>query len=265
VLQHALCKLLSSTKLEPSVIFGSGVSEYAAAAAAGCLSWDQAIVYGARRGALLEGLSQGANQRVTLRDAKQALASLEAATRPARITLISAQLDRVLGPEERLDAEHWSRHLLADAHPAAAHAQTALEQAACDVIVDVTSSDEPAGARVALLHGTNGTKGLLRALGVLHTRGVALELDALTGDRAHATLSLPTYPFERERHWLDFPERERTGSARPSTMAPSGQLVERPSTHPFVARMRSSRPAPAGSGSGFVRKTDDDSSAKGNS
>jgi acyl transferase domain-containing protein len=107
-------------------------------------------------------------------------------------------------------------------------------------------------------------KDLLRALGFLYTRGIEIDLGELGGARTRRKVSLPTYPFERARHWLDFPEREY-GATRASTIAPTDKLVERPISHPFAARMRSSRPAAASSGSGFVRKTDDESSAKGNS
>jgi acyl transferase domain-containing protein len=111
---------------------------------------------------------------------------------------------------------------------------------------------------------------MLHALGALFARGVPFDLEALHTDRPHRKLALPTYPFERERHWLDFPERDR-GGRRPSTLAPGAErLTERPTSHPFAGRLRTSRPAAAGtsapstssSGSGFVRRTEDENPAK---
>jgi acyl transferase domain-containing protein len=69
---------------------------------------------------------------------------------------------------------------------------------------------------------------------------------------------LPTYPFERERHWLDFPSRNQSQpqrdavGRRQSGLLPS-PLIERSISHPFIGRMRSSRPTKV-SDSGFVLK-----------
>jgi acyl transferase domain-containing protein/acyl carrier protein len=257
-LQHALCKLLQELGLEPAVVLGSGAGEYAAAAFAGCMTWDQAVTCAARRGAVIEGFMPGAVQRVTQRDAKQALAPLEPTWKPACLPLISAQLGRSLASDDRLDVAFWSRHLLADAKPSAG-ALAALDQAQCDLLLDLAGGDE-SRARVTLLTDAQATKSMLRALGALFAHGVDIEWSALYGDRPPQKLSLPTYPFERERHWLDFPERDRTASSRPSTMAPSDRLTERPITHPFVGKLRSSRPAAPGSG--FASRADDDTRAK---
>ncbi|MCP3060224.1 type I polyketide synthase [Myxococcus sp. K38C18041901] len=45
--------------------------------------------------------------------------------------------------------------------------------------------------------------GLLRALSELYVRGVPVDLARLDGGRGR--IALPTYPFERQRHWLDVP------------------------------------------------------------
>jgi len=271
VAQHALSRVLEDFGLEPALVFGSGAGEHAAAAIAGCIPWHQAIVHAARRGAVHEGLTPGATQRVTLRDAKRALEGLERTLRPARVPLISAQLDRALGADERLDTAFWSKHLLADAAPAAPGARAALREAACDVLLDLTAREEQAEA-VPLLPEGGVARGVLRALGALFARGVPFDLERLYADRPHRKLALPTYPFERERHWLDFPDRDR-GAKRASTLTPgSERLIERTTSHPFAGRLRTSRPATAGSpppstsdtvaGSGFVRRTDEEPPAK---
>lgn len=261
VVQHALCKLLESLELEPAVVLGCGTGEYAAAAMAGCLRWDQAVVLAARRGAVHEGFTPGAEQRVTLRDAKHALTQLDPPPKVARLPLISAQLDRALAEGELLDVAFWSKHLLADAEPSAPGARAALDRCECDAVLELSSAQVHA-PWLSMLDGPTAARGVLRALGLLFTRGLAVDLDALVSEPGRR-ISLPTYAFERERYWLEFPERDPKGSHRPSSAAPADKLVERPISHPFVGRMRTSRPA--ATGSGFVRKNDDDETAKGNS
>ncbi|AGC47286.1 polyketide synthase [Myxococcus stipitatus DSM 14675] len=62
--------------------------------------------------------------------------------------------------------------------------------------------------------------GLLRTLAELFVRGARVDGARLAGDAGVRRISLPTYPFERQRHWLDVP----APWARPT----------RPSTHPLL-------------------------------
>ena len=57
-----------------------------------------------------------------------------------------------------------------------------------------------------LRHGAPEHTSLLEALGRLFTAGIGFDAAGVSGGRGR-TISLPTYPFERERHWLDLPER----------------------------------------------------------
>ena len=49
---------------------------------------------------------------------------------------------------------------------------------------------------------------LLQALGQLWMGGVAVDWNAFYRDERRLRLSLPTYPFERQRYWIDPPEEE---------------------------------------------------------
>ena len=55
---------------------------------------------------------------------------------------------------------------------------------------------------------------LLGALGRLWTHGVAWDPAALAGDERRRRLSLPTYPFERERYWVERRIGPRAGGGR---------------------------------------------------
>ncbi len=58
---------------------------------------------------------------------------------------------------------------------------------------------------------------LLRAAGRLWSAGVALDWNAMRGDTPRRRVTLPTYPFERQRHWIEAPAdagRPSSGAAR---------------------------------------------------
>jgi amino acid adenylation domain-containing protein len=53
--------------------------------------------------------------------------------------------------------------------------------------------------------GADDARRLLEALGDLYCAGADLDWDALRGGERRRSVALPTYPFERERCWLDRP------------------------------------------------------------
>ncbi|EDM78860.1 modular polyketide synthase [Plesiocystis pacifica SIR-1] len=66
---------------------------------------------------------------------------------------------------------------------------------------DLLRTIEPPGVAIASLRpGHSGTGQLMRALGELHTRGFELDWRRVSSGRR---VDLPTYPFQRQRYWLD--------------------------------------------------------------
>jgi len=116
----------------------------------------------------------------------------------------------------------------------------------------LTSSDASSPAsplRVASLNaGEDDVRSLLRALAALYANGVELDLAAVDAPYARRRVSLPPYPFERERHWLDLPKPQpaegaasvaSTRAAPASAASAPSQPVSRPvSSHPLITRMR---------------------------
>src|SRR5258708_34898827 len=60
----------------------------------------------------------------------------------------------------------------------------------------------------------------LTALGELWTAGVAVDWVAFHRDEHCASTSLPTYPFERQRFWIDAPKRQPEGRSETRTNLP---------------------------------------------
>lgn len=116
-------------------------------------------------------------------------------------------------PIEALDAEYFVDH----AERTVLFAQ-AIERVDADVFLEIGPGATLAGAlrlsvddrsvMSVLRRGDDDLRSLLTALATLWVRGVPVQLKAVAPKRTRAVL--PTYPFERARHWL--PET-RAGAA----------------------------------------------------
>lgn len=51
-------------------------------------------------------------------------------------------------------------------------------------------------------------QGLLQAVGQLYVRGVAIDWEGFHRDSAHRQVSVPTYPWQQERYWIDVAQRQ---------------------------------------------------------
>jgi len=58
-----------------------------------------------------------------------------------------------------------------------------------------------------------GREELLAALGRLWVAGAGVDWEAVRGEEPRRRVPLPTYPFERQRHWIEPPAAPRTASA----------------------------------------------------
>ena len=68
---------------------------------------------------------------------------------------------------------------------------------------------------------------MLATLGTLYANGVAVRWDAFDRDYARTKISLPPYPFQRERFWSDA-VRPRTGAVAAVEWTPIGQRLHSP-------------------------------------
>ncbi|MFO0949456.1 MAG: KR domain-containing protein, partial [Planctomycetota bacterium] len=102
-----------------------------------------------------------------------------------------------------------------------------LEHAGCDVVLEIGPSATLVGmARPILAQGRDSTvllpslrlgqedwSTLLQSLGRLHLQGAIIDWYGFDRDYSRSRVSLPTYPYERSRYWLE-PD-EKNGGAPP--------------------------------------------------
>ena len=152
-----------------------------------------------------------------------------------RIPFISCVTGNWITAQEATDANYWARQLrvpvrfadglreltkdcdraLLEMGPGHTLSRLIKQQAGNDsghVVAMMRRADE----------GASDEKLLLRALGQLWVAGVEIDWAGLHSGEQRRRVSLPTYPFERQRYWID------RGTYAPQTLTPSTGLHKNP-------------------------------------
>lgn len=149
-----------------------------------------------------------------------------------RVGIISNVTGRLATAPEMSSAEYWARHVRAPVRFAAGVA--ALREQGVDVFLEAGPAPTllglgrrtlGAGETVwvpSLRKGRDDWEEMLESLGRLYVEGVEVDWAAFDRPYARRRTVLPTYPFQRERYWV-----ETKGSS------PLGEPVE---GHPLVGR-----------------------------
>jgi acyl transferase domain-containing protein len=138
-------------------------------------------------------------------------ASAATASAPA-IDFVSNLSGRVLGPTDTIDAVYWRRHLREPVR--FADGFRALIDRGCRLFVEIGPGstllglgrrNEPAGKTVwvpSLRKDRGDWDQVLETLGRLYAEGVAVDWMAFDRPYGRERVALPTYPFQRTRHWV---------------------------------------------------------------
>ena len=156
---------------------------------------------------------------------------------PTRAALVSNLTGQSVGPEELLDGAYWRRH--ARQPVAFASGVKALAELGVDAVVEIGPHsvlgpmaamcwpEQASGASAApapvilasLLRPARGeTKpesGFAEAVAAAYEAGLEMSLKGLFTGEARRKVSLPSYPFQRTRHWVEAPKRRRASAGHP--------------------------------------------------
>lgn len=200
-IQVAIGRRLAACGLRVAAIVGQGVGELSAACLCGYLPLEQAA------GLLVELLQQS----VELSSAPGPMSPLEMLT--ATIPCMSAATRGRLTHQDATAREHWLRALHGAGDLAAAVRAADADAGANALIVTSQLSVEGeigswkpaanAGATLRAMQSKGVDRAVLECLGVLWTAGVAIDWHKHHAAGQRRRLSLPTYPFERGRHWVE--------------------------------------------------------------
>ncbi|MDE2704122.1 MAG: SDR family NAD(P)-dependent oxidoreductase [Gemmatimonadota bacterium] len=194
-LECALVALWASVGIRPSAVVGQGLGELAAAQAAGVF-----------------GLEEG------LRFAAQSLDGLEGVqiARPS-LAFVSSVTGRVMESGDALDEAYWQRQ--ASESVAFDRCVETLAELDVQVVVEIgpdavlgpmvasawPESADGAGMPVVLssLGASQDDDGFTEAVAGAYEAGLAISFAGLFAGETRSRVSLPSYPFQRRRHWIE--------------------------------------------------------------
>ncbi|MCP3137629.1 type I polyketide synthase [Pyxidicoccus xibeiensis] len=193
IMQYALAELWASLGVRPEGVLGFGASELSAACVAGVLSLEDALRLAVERGA-------GAAAQVRFS--------------PPRCVFASTVTGAVAAPGVVAHADYWRRQAGEPVRfPQALEAlrgagfDTFVELGRQPALIDLGRKCLPDAAAVtwvaSLKPGREEARGMLEGLGELIARGVQVDLSGLHRGERGPRVPLPTYPFARERYWLE--------------------------------------------------------------
>jgi acyl transferase domain-containing protein len=143
---------------------------------------------------------------------------------PPRLRMVSNLTGAVAGPEITTPA-YWRRH----AREAVYFAQgvETLSRLGCELFIEIGPHPTLLGMAQAaatpgsgtwlpsLRKGRDGWQQLLESLAAAYTSGIQIDWTAFDQPYPRQKLVLPTYPFQRERYWVE-PRRSTPPSQRPA-------------------------------------------------
>ena len=190
-LQHVLAETLQGWGVQPASVAGTGVGAIASACAAGAVSIADAARLLAWR--LAPEAAAGRHLEV-----------LERVQVP-HTRLVSLATGAGLGRQELSEPAHW---VLATAATADGP-RPALPDVAVVAVIGTGperwETEAGGGGTIPTGHGParGAWRQLLVAVGALYCAGVAIDWRLFNAGRNLRRVALPTYPFERQRHWIE--------------------------------------------------------------
>ena len=149
------------------------------------------------------------------------------------VTLVSNLTGRPVGPGERLDGAYWRRH--AREPVAFARGVSTLAELGVDLVVEIgphsvlapmalsawPESETPAPDGLATLRRPsgaaeeNGGARFVEAVAEAYEAGLPVRFEGLFTGEERRRISVPGYPFQRERYWIREPKRRRQAAGHP--------------------------------------------------
>ncbi len=307
--EYALAELWKSWGIEPSIVLGHSVGEYAAACVAGVYSLADGIGLIAARGRLMQGVSgqgamsavlagenrvrealEGLDARVSLaamnapesvvisgyeaelsiaedrlrgsgvrvqrlavshafhspqmREIEAAFEAVAGRLRYAapRVGLISSATGRALSRDEMSEPGYWRRQITQPVR--FREAMQTLRTQGCTVFLEVGPGTTLAGLgrqciggeeslwATSLKQGRDEWEQIMEGLGRLYVRGAEVNWAAFDHPYGRRRVTLPTYPFERQRYWIEGDQPRR---AEPPALG-GGVVKGNSAAHPLLGR-----------------------------
>ncbi len=207
MLGYALAELWKSWGIEPGIIMGNGVGEYVAACVAGVFSVEDGMKLTVERGKLMSAQLLG-NEIAVMPGSYEPKASQITFQTP-RIPLVSNVTGQLLSPKQALNANYWQQYHDVESEVLNTGINTLIEQG-YELFFELGTA--PSLMNLGQQHQTvwlssfvskeDDWQGLLNSLSTLYIQGMNINWKGFDKDYPRNRVSLPTYPFQRQRCWI---------------------------------------------------------------
>ena len=216
-LDCALTAQWTSLGIRPTAVVGHGLEGLVAAQAAGVFSLETGLQLATALGALKK--TQPEQDRLTMLEAmKTSLADLTVAT--PSVSLISNVTGHVMEAVDMLDIDYWLRQdqeiteFSGCAKTLAQLGVNVVAEVGPDSTLDQTIGDAwPESVETPTLISTlistagdgespKSDDGFVRAVAGAYEAGLDISFPGLFAGEVRRRISLPSYPFQRRRHWV---------------------------------------------------------------
>jgi acyl transferase domain-containing protein/acyl-CoA synthetase (AMP-forming)/AMP-acid ligase II len=229
VVKYALAMLWQSWGVRPQWVMGQGLGEYIAASVAGVFGLEDGLKLVIEHARLMQSWHSHPGQPIAPafeQVFEQVAVSLSYAQ--PHIPLISQFTGQPV-TAAIADPAYWVQPIQQSWQQSATGIQT-LAAAGCAIFIEMGQSS-PLGAAVQdtwaddqslwlpqpQLQPQDAWSTLLESLAELSVRGVAIDWEGFDQDYPRQRVTLPTYPFQRQRYWLDLENCPARASSRNQT------------------------------------------------
>lgn len=234
----ALAELWRSWGVLPGAVLGFGLGEYAAAAIAGSLSIEDAMFLAASHARIMQGQDSNTERTSTpysSLDAVRRSAAMLEHSEPG-IAWISSVSAQPVVASALSKGDYWA-HLWSSSIDESRILST-LPVLGYRIVLALDDQVRSSKALVepttkldglwcsALSSEEAGSGAVSQAMAALYVSGISIDWMAYEARYRRRRVSMPTYPFERARHWID----------PPCTIERQHQTIEGKPIHPLIGR-----------------------------
>ncbi len=221
-LECALTALWASIGIRPNTVIGQGTGEIAAAQAAGVFSLEDGLRFVLARSTLMAVLP-GVDPNQSLKGLE--LAFEDVAVSSPSLPMVSGVSGRVIDASNSLDGGYWSRQARESAELGIC--AVTLAELGIDTVIELgpkavmrpqmseawpVPSNSSESARTPLVIASMSeqyaaeflgrSQGFVDAVARAYEAGLSISFEGLFAGESRRRISLPTYPFQRRRHWV---------------------------------------------------------------
>ncbi len=205
----ALTALWFSVGVNPRLVFGKGFGEVSAAQATGAFDLEDGLRLSTALGTLAAARAGGESFEAAS-EALNTVLSQIAWSEPT-IPLFSASTGKEIRREDLMNVSHWSAETVAGPGVDEMHR---LRSSQVDLVLKFGQGSDASSKVdwpiiIGALDGTgdsidsqNSNRAFVSALAEAYESGLALTWDGLFAGEQRCRIGLPTYPFQRRRHWF---------------------------------------------------------------